>query len=338
MSHARTWMVGVSPFALSPTYRSQEVSLSRRPWVALTEPTFVQLPKSVEYCQVPLPVLPVTTMPLGAPVSTSFQPRALITPKTPNPAVGPSSGYRPPIPTVAPSVIVGASFTAVTVIDAVSVAVLKAVLPPVVLTSTVLPAEPVLWSHARKARVPSAPFIASGRKRTRSAARSSRAEVSATAPTVAQVVPLSSEYCQVPLPVVTVAPVTAIPSSAPASTSVMRSPPPLAMISTTVLPVLVVWSSVIVVSVIEPAVSSTGASFCARTVTDCVTAALVAPSPSLTTNRTVRVAVFGLSVSVWKVRLRTRACTASGVAALVRVMTSGVVPVPPLPVPISTPP
>ena len=222
-------------------------------------------------------------MPLGAPVSTSFQPRALITPKTPNPAVGPSSGYRPPIPTVAPSVIVGASFTAVTVIDAVSVAVLKAVLPPVVLTSTVLPAEPVLWSQARKARLPSAPFIASGTKRTRSAARSSRAEVSATAPTLAQVVPLSSEYCQVPLPVVTEAPVTAIPSTAPASTSVMRSPPALAMISATVLPVLVVWSSVMAVSVISPLLSSTGASFTGVTVRLAVSVAVLkAVLPPLT--------------------------------------------------------
>ncbi len=55
----------------------------------------------------------------------------------------------------------------------------------------------------------------------------------------------------------------AIPSTAPASTSAMRSPPALATISATVLPLLLVWSSVIVVSVIVPLLSSTGASLTA---------------------------------------------------------------------------
>ena len=48
-----------------------------------------------------------------------------------------------------PSDAVGKSLTAVTVIDAVSEAVLNAVLPPFVLTSTLLPTAPDVWSQAR---------------------------------------------------------------------------------------------------------------------------------------------------------------------------------------------
>ena len=43
----------------------------------------------------------------------------------------------------------GASLTAVTVIDAVSLAALKAVVPPLVRTSTLVPRVPVVWSQAR---------------------------------------------------------------------------------------------------------------------------------------------------------------------------------------------
>ncbi len=47
------------------------------------------------------------------------------------------------------TVLTGASFTAVTVKLAVPAAVLKAVVPPLVLTSTLLPAKPDVWSQAR---------------------------------------------------------------------------------------------------------------------------------------------------------------------------------------------
>ena len=59
------------------------------------------------------------------------------------------------------------------------------------------------------------------RTASRSVARSNRAELSATAPTSAQVDPLSVEYCQVPLLLSTA--VTAIPSTAPASTSLIEA-------------------------------------------------------------------------------------------------------------------
>ena len=103
----------------------------------------------------------------------------------------------------------GASLTAVTVIDAVSVAVLKAVVPPFVLTSTLVPALPLVWSQARNVTLAESAFCASGTKRSLSVARSSRADVSETVPTANQLLPPLVEYCQVPLPLVR--PVTAMP-------------------------------------------------------------------------------------------------------------------------------
>jgi hypothetical protein len=44
----------------------------------------------------------------------------------------------------------GASLTAFTVTLAVAVAALNAVIPPLLLASAVAPAEPLVWSHARK--------------------------------------------------------------------------------------------------------------------------------------------------------------------------------------------
>ena len=58
-----------------------------------------------------------------------------------------------------------------------------------------------------------------------------------------------------------------MPSKAPASGSVIRSPPPLAMIAETRSPLLAVSFSVIVVRVIVPLGSRTGASFSPVTVT-----------------------------------------------------------------------
>ena len=57
------------------------------------------------------------------------------------------------------------------------------------------------------------------------------AEESVTAPKLFHVLPPLVEYCQVPL--VSSTAVTAIPSTAPLSTSVIRSPPALAMIAAT---------------------------------------------------------------------------------------------------------
>ena len=87
------------------------------------------------YCQVPLPLLPVIAMPFSAPVSTSAHaaPSRIVSTVVP---AGVVSSFVVPSDTVAPSVIVGASLTAVTVIDAVSLAVLNAVVPPFVLAST----------------------------------------------------------------------------------------------------------------------------------------------------------------------------------------------------------
>ena len=45
--------------------------------------------------------------------------------------------------------ITGASLADVTMIDAVLLCVLKAVVPPFVLLSTLLPALPLVWSQAR---------------------------------------------------------------------------------------------------------------------------------------------------------------------------------------------
>ncbi len=70
-----------------------------------------------------------------------------------------------------------------------------------------------------------------------------------------------------------------------------------------------------------------------------VTAALVPPSPSVSTKRTVRADSLGFSETFSYVMLRIRACAATGVALLLSVMTNGVEPsVPPVNVPIVTAP
>src|SRR5437773_6765342 len=115
---------------------------------------------------------------------------------------------------------------------AVSVALLKAVTPPFVLASARPPFVPVYWSQARNV-IPVAivPLkFAFGTKRIRVFARSEanrRADVLLTLPSAFQVPPLLVEYCQDPLDVS--AAITAIPSAAPGSGSVIRSPPALAI-------------------------------------------------------------------------------------------------------------
>src|SRR5262249_25693916 len=111
----------------------------------------------------------------------------------------------------------GASLTAVTLIDEVAVAVLKAVTPPFVEASTLLPDVPLVWSQARKVTEATVAFWPSGTNRNLSVDRSNSAEASDTAPTLVQMVPPSVEYCHAP--VLLLKPVTAMPETAPLSTS-----------------------------------------------------------------------------------------------------------------------
>ena len=98
-------------------------------------------------------------------------------------------------------VMTGASLTAVTVMLAVSMAVLYAVLPPLVLTSTFVPGAPLVWSHARNVTVAVVPSRPLGTNRNRSVSRISRAELSDTLPTAYQLVPLIV-YSHMPFPLV----------------------------------------------------------------------------------------------------------------------------------------
>jgi len=108
----------------------------------------------VEYCQVPLvSSTPMTAMPSTAPTSTSVTPtmgRALaMMADTASPAGLVSSSLMSVsvmLPVLSSS---GASLTAPTVILAVSVRVLNAVVPPLGTVSTMDATTPVLWSQAR---------------------------------------------------------------------------------------------------------------------------------------------------------------------------------------------
>ncbi len=123
--------------------------------------------------------------------------------------------------------------------------------------------------------------------------RSRRAVEFPTVPTSLQLLPPFSEYCQVPLPLVS--DVIAMPSTAPASLSVMRSPPAVEIRDATVVPELLVSSSVIVARVMMPVESSTGASFTGLTAISLVTV-VDCNAPSLTVNETVLFAAFGDSL------------------------------------------
>ena len=96
------------------------------------------------------------------------------------------------------------------------------------------------------------PFWPSGTKRSLSVDRNNRAELLATVPTAFQVPPPSIEYCQVPVLLLRL--VTAMPFTAPVSTSL--SLPEIKV--ETRSPLLLVWSSVIVEKLLAP--ESTGAS------------------------------------------------------------------------------
>ena len=184
----------------------------------LTVPTPVQVvPLSIEYCHVPLPLVNVVTaMPLAAPVSTSVNCPEIST-ETRSPVLVVWSSLMD-VKLLAPA-STGASLTLATVIFEVAVAVLKAVVPPLAAVVTLVPVVPLVWSQAQKVTEPDVPFNPSGTNRSLSMERRSNAVVLLTVPTPVQVVPLSIEYCHVPLPDTTV--VTAIPCVAPVSTSVI---------------------------------------------------------------------------------------------------------------------
>ena len=107
----------------------------------------------------------------------------------------------------------------------------------------------------------------------------SRAAAVVGVPKALQLTPALVEYCQVPLVLSTA--MTAMPSRAPASTSVMGSPPaPVAMRSKMVSPPGVASSSFTAVSAGVPELSSTGALF--------------APSPGSSVTVTLSVCVSAL--------------------------------------------
>src|SRR5438067_2530156 len=97
----------------------------------------------------------------------------------------------------------GASFTEATTMEAVSTAVLKAVVPPVREVSTLVPLTPEVWSQARKvipeATVPLKSAAGWSRILLEAVEARSRAFELDTDPTFVQVVPESVEYCQFPL-------------------------------------------------------------------------------------------------------------------------------------------
>ena len=116
----------------------------------------------------------------------------------------------------------GASLTAVTVMPAAAVALLNALVPPLVEVSAVLPAMPLVASQARKVMpLPTLPFqSALGTKRTyvlEGSAASSLAMLAVGVPKAVQVERPLVEYCQLPLLLSTA--MTAMPLLAPASAS-----------------------------------------------------------------------------------------------------------------------
>jgi hypothetical protein len=117
--------------------------------VLLTVPTpFQVLPSSIEYCHVPVPLFRlVTAIPFTAPVSTSVT-LLEINVETRFPVLVVWSSVIA-VKLLAP-VSTGASLTLVTVIFEVAVTILKAVVPPLALVLTLLPAVPLIWSQARK--------------------------------------------------------------------------------------------------------------------------------------------------------------------------------------------
>ena len=148
-SHPRSVNVGVPPSKPSGLKRTRSLPASSSALLSLTVPSGVQLlPLSVEYSQLPVPttVLPVMAAPALVPRSTSLKlpPSSLATLW---PVLPVSSSVIPAKSSVA-LVSVGASFTALTLMLAVLLAVEKALALPVALASAVAPAVPLVWSQA----------------------------------------------------------------------------------------------------------------------------------------------------------------------------------------------
>src|SRR5256714_571125 len=215
-SQAQNVTLAVVPLAPSGTKRSLSLERNSKADELLTAPTPVQVvPASVEYCHVPLLLTRlVTAIPLTAPLSTSVTfPEINVETRSPELVVWSSLIV---VKLLAPE-RTGASFTLVTVIFDVAVAVLKAVVPPLTVVSTLVPCVPLVWSQAQNVTLAVVPLAPSGTKRSLSVERNNRADELLTAPTPVQVVPASVEYCHVP--VLLFNPVTAIPLMAPLSTS-----------------------------------------------------------------------------------------------------------------------
>src|SRR5947207_10270171 len=100
-------------------YRTCVVELISNALEPDTLPNAAHVVPSVEYCHVPLPLLLVTAVPLTAPVSTSAHTALVRMLLTAVPLLVVSSSVLVSV-TVPPFVIVGASFTEVTVIEAVA--------------------------------------------------------------------------------------------------------------------------------------------------------------------------------------------------------------------------
>ena len=132
-------------------------------------------------------------------------------------------------------VTTGASLTALTVRLAVSRVAEKAVLPPLAVVSASSPLAPLVRSQARKvmasARLPFQLAVGWKYSRVAASADNKRAEASLTLPRACHAPPLLIEYHQLPLLVL--APVTAIPVRAPASGSLTLSTWPAGLAKST---------------------------------------------------------------------------------------------------------
>ncbi len=137
------------PFAPSGTKRIASVGRSSSAALSATGPIAVHVtPPSIENCQAPLPAsVPTIAMPCSAPLSTD----------TIELPMNDATACPPLAMSVSASVAstgetgtsTGASATALTAIEAVSVPMLNALVPPPRLASARLPAVPLAWSQAR---------------------------------------------------------------------------------------------------------------------------------------------------------------------------------------------
>ena len=130
---------------------------------------------------------------------------------------------------------VGASLTAVTLMAIVSVAALKAEVPPLLLASATLPAVPLVLSQARKVSVALPLQSVAGTKRTLYVVSSRRAVVSDGVPKATHEAPPLMLYCQVPLLLSTA--VTAMASTSTSPSAMAPAGMRLAMVSPTALAV-----------------------------------------------------------------------------------------------------